>query len=594
MLADYGKVRHPYRFVVSAVFLCALITIWMSYYYKTEIVYTHLFYIPIILASIWYPKYAIPFAASLGLFHIAFSYFFTEEFSPWTFIRAVMFIAVAWTTSSLVIKHDRSQAENLKLASEIDEQNRFEKIFINNAAQMTLHSLSDGRFTDANNAFLKNTGLAKEDVLGKTPDQLGISVDESDLLEIEKRLKEDGCVRDLEMQVQMKNGKRIDGIFSIDSFNIKEEKHYMVVMTDITDRKRAEEALKREREEKIELFDYINSIVYVADTESYEILYANKFMEKAFGEALRGSLCHEAMQGLREPCDFCTNEALKELDGESYKWDFHNPSNGCYYEMTDRLIRWRDGRLVRLGIAHDITERKKAEIERELKERQLREFMDMASHELKHPTTLIKGFAELLSEYHEEVDQKTVKQALNALIHGTERLDGIVEDFLNVSRIEKGNLSVKLREENIDLILEEFLTEMKRRFPDTVFEIEKPYPIGNWKTDALKLKEIMVILCENAVKYGNKSEKIGIKACVSGESLRIMILDRGPGISQAHREKIFDKFFQIKAEDDVSSTGLGLGLYIAHEIMKAHGGKIYYDDRQGGGSIFTLEFFERD
>ena len=114
--------------------------------------------------------------------------------------------------------------------------------------------------------------------------------------------------------------------------------------------------------EFLEIFDEIDALVYVADPETYEILYANKAIKRFFGKKLVGKKCYQAFQNLDKPCPFCTNKYIfGENLGKTYIWDFQNKHNGRWYHCIDRAIKWHDGRYVRFEIAIDITDRKRFE-----------------------------------------------------------------------------------------------------------------------------------------------------------------------------------------------------------------------------------------
>ncbi len=133
---------------------------------------------------------------------------------------------------------------------------------------------------------------------------------------------------------------------------------------DISDRKMAEEALRQSHERLISVFDSLDAGVYVADLETYELLFVNKHARDMFGDIV-GKICWQVFQANQTgPCSFCTNDKLLTPDGQStgvYVWEFNNTVNGRWYELRDRAIRWVDGRFVRLEIATDITERKQAD-----------------------------------------------------------------------------------------------------------------------------------------------------------------------------------------------------------------------------------------
>ena len=125
---------------------------------------------------------------------------------------------------------------------------------------------------------------------------------------------------------------------------------------------RAEEALDFEREQLLSLFESIDEVIYVVDPESHEILYANKHLKDAFGKDLVGGICYRELQDLDEPCEFCTDKIIFKNKGEPYTREYHNPILDRDYLVTDRVIKWPDGRDVRFELAIDITERKEAEL----------------------------------------------------------------------------------------------------------------------------------------------------------------------------------------------------------------------------------------
>jgi PAS domain S-box-containing protein len=150
------------------------------------------------------------------------------------------------------------------------------------------------------------------------------------------------------------------------------------VVRDITERKKVEEKLQFERKQLFSIFDSIDEIVYVTDPVTNRILYTNPFIEKAFGKKLIGELCYEVLQNKHAPCDFCTNEIILKNKGQPYKWEFHNPLINKDLFIIDRIIKWADGRDVRLEFAFDITEQKKSEEKILRSETLLRETQNIA------------------------------------------------------------------------------------------------------------------------------------------------------------------------------------------------------------------------
>jgi PAS domain S-box-containing protein len=239
-------------------------------------------------------------------------------------------------------------------------------IFGSSPVPMVLYNESKGSY-HFNNKFTETFGYTIEDIpdinewwLLAYPDEKYrefvkkrwyAAVDEA----VEKRTS----IEPQEAVVTCKDGskKHIFGYFSsIGVLNL-------VVFYDITERKRAEEELDFERSQLLSIFDSIDDVVYVTDPYTYEVLYANKAMKEKFSGDLVGGVCYREFQRKDSPCDFCTNSIILKEKGKPFRWEFYNPTVGRYFLITDRIIKWPDGRDVRFEIAKDITERKRAEEE---------------------------------------------------------------------------------------------------------------------------------------------------------------------------------------------------------------------------------------
>lgn len=151
--------------------------------------------------------------------------------------------------------------------------------------------------------------------------------------------------------------------------------------TELRGSRQIEKILWKSRDQLYSVFDSLNAIVYVADMETHEILFVNKYTEKLFGNIV-GKIYWQALQiDQQGPCSFCTNDRLLAVNGEpadTIAWEFQNTINGRWYDVRDKAIKWFDGRLVRLEIATDITDRKQAEEELNRSEEKFRTVADYA------------------------------------------------------------------------------------------------------------------------------------------------------------------------------------------------------------------------
>ncbi|MBI9090409.1 MAG: PAS domain S-box protein [Desulfobacterium sp.] len=123
----------------------------------------------------------------------------------------------------------------------------------------------------------------------------------------------------------------------------------------------AVEALRVERAQLLSIFDSIDEVIYVTDTDTNEILYVNQALKKTLNTELIGQVCYKVFQGLDSPCDFCSNDIILKQKPEPHKWEYHNSTYDKTFAIVDRIIKWPDGRDVRFELAIDITERRRAE-----------------------------------------------------------------------------------------------------------------------------------------------------------------------------------------------------------------------------------------
>jgi len=228
------------------------------------------------------------------------------------------------------------------------------------------------------------------------------------------------------------------------------------------------------------------------------------------------------------------------------------------------------------------------EEERLSHEEGLKDFIDIASHELRHPVTLMKGYALTLRDFAHKMDEDARREALNVINDGAERLDLLVRELLNVSRIERGRFTMKKREADLKHLIERAVEEVREKGCEQRFEVSVSEGIGLRRVDEEKMVRVMVILLDNAVNHSPAGSTIELVAeCRDGEAL-VSVLDRGVGVPEKERGLIFERFYQVVDALHHSTSGMGLGLYIAREIVESHGGKIWCEAREGGGSAFRF------
>ncbi|OGY25691.1 MAG: hypothetical protein A2Z11_04545 [Candidatus Woykebacteria bacterium RBG_16_43_9] len=219
------------------------------------------------------------------------------------------------------------------------------------------------------------------------------------------------------------------------------------------------------------------------------------------------------------------------------------------------------------------------------------DFISMASHELRTPLTAIRGYTELLLRNPTvTADEKATKDA-KTIAAGSERLSDLVEDLLNVSRIEQDRMKFDMKPVKLDFLISTALNEIRVQAEQKGLRVEltpvSPQP--NIMADEDRIKQIFVNIIDNAVKY-TKEGSVTINQRVEGETIRTFVNDTGIGMSPEARENLFEKFYRIKNDDTKNIPGSGLGLWITKQIVERMKGKIFVDSIEGKGSQFTIVF----
>jgi signal transduction histidine kinase len=214
------------------------------------------------------------------------------------------------------------------------------------------------------------------------------------------------------------------------------------------------------------------------------------------------------------------------------------------------------------------------------------DFISMASHELRTPLTVIRGYAEILSESQDVKggDRNTLEHIEDA----SEHLAGLIEDMLDVSRMEQGRMTFDLKvfdpKELVGSIVETFQPIAKQKNLALSFEVKDSRAVS---TDETRLRQVIVNLVGNAVKYTPQGE-VKVKIYTEKDNLIIRVIDSGIGMTEVERQNLFQKFYRIKSQETLAIQGTGLGLWITKQIVEKMGGSISVESIKGVGSHFIV------
>lgn len=317
------------------------------------------------------------------------------------------------------------------------------------------------------------------------------------------------------------------------------------------------------------------------------IVICNESAERLFGNTF-SEISEKPIWDVLEINDFTRSfiSLIKDSDPAPREQVFPFPEDRIF--LTKLIpIRAGDNRTVgAVAILEDLTELHKMELT-------VNEFVSMVSHELKTPLTSIKGFVETLLEGAYSNPDVT-KRFLQVINEETNRLTRLVISLLDLTRL--------LRETGCDegsapVNTSTFIKEAIRLFEPVsqekglILSSSIPDNLPMICVNADKLRQVIINLVDNALKYtGVKGAggKVGIKAGIDGENLRIDISDTGIGITSDEQQKIFEKFYRVKTGPSGELGGTGLGLSITQEIIQSYGGEISVSSVLGEGSTFTF------
>lgn len=224
-------------------------------------------------------------------------------------------------------------------------------------------------------------------------------------------------------------------------------------------------------------------------------------------------------------------------------------------------------------------------------DKQKSEFLSFASHQLRSPLTAIKGYASLLLEGDYGPLTPDMKHPVQVIFDSTNTLSTVVTDYLNVSRIELGQMKYDFTQEDIKKITEQIIDELRPNVDKAGLQFKFSYDPGEYVTKVDKDKIIQVItnIIDNSVKYTKKG-MITVELKKKANNILIAVKDTGIGISKENLPKLFAKFVRAGNANQTNSRGTGLGLYIAKDIIEKHNGKVWVESEgEGKGSQFYIQ-----
>lgn len=221
-------------------------------------------------------------------------------------------------------------------------------------------------------------------------------------------------------------------------------------------------------------------------------------------------------------------------------------------------------------------------------EEQRSTFISVISHELQTPIAIIKGYASTLARTDAMLDSEALHLRLLAVEEEADRLNKLVGNLLYASRIQAGGLQMEITPLELPPLIEGVVRRLQAKSPDISVTLDIPPNLPTVMADRDRIEEVLQNLLDNAIKYSPQRRVVTVASRATGDEVIVSVSDTGIGISLRDQEEIFTRFRRIGNQLTRTTPGTGLGLYICHAIVEAHGGHIWVESALHEGSTFSF------
>ena len=519
------------------------------------------------------------------------------------------FVSTLGATVSLALEESsRARSEQLLRESEArlrESEERFSSAFRLVPLNITILRMSDAKFVEANDAFVRWLGLERGRIIGHDSQELEIWVNRDDRAKFLGDLRCKGSLRNVECQLRSRRGTVHTLLQSADIIEINREPHMLVVGLDITRRKQAEtelrksEARLRESEDRFSrAFRASPALMTIARMSDGRFVEANDAFVRWFELDRDGILGHDSQElgiwvnidnRVKFWADLRREGSIREVECQFRTWQGTVRTVLVSAEIIEVN---REPHM--LGFCFDVTARKQAEAEllrtldREKELGRLRSnFVSMVSHEFRTPLGIIQSSAEILEDYLDQLEPTDRCDHLQSIRKNTRRMAGLMEEVLLLGGLDAGKMELRLAPLEFPTFVRKLVNEVSSAVnPQRAIELSFAEMPAEIQADERLLQHIFTNLLTNAIKYSDAGRTIGFEIRCIGAEMVCTIRDQGIGIPEADQEWLFSAFH--RGQNVADRPGTGLGLVIVKRCVDLHCGKIKLESKPGEGTIVTL------
>jgi len=517
-----------------------------------------------------------------------------------------------WLTVARDITERKRAEEALR-----ESEERFAKAFRASPDGLVITRQSDGVILEVNDSWRQMLGYGSDEVIGKGWAHFDFPIDPTDRRHVRAILEEQGYIRDFEMAIKRKSGEALIARISIEPIELRGEPCFVTIVHDITQRKRAEEALRESEEQARRQLAYVEAIYATApvglcfvDTD-LQYLSINERLAEINGCSVEEHLGRTVREVIPQMADTVEPVCRRVIEtGEpalnvEQSAESANEQGAARHFITSYYpIKNGGGRVLGVNIVvMEITERKKIEeeLERllgqekaareeaEAANRMKDEFLATISHELRTPLTSILGWARMLTGGG--LTQPQARHALEVIAQSAQSQNRLIEDILDTSRIITGRLKLDAQPVLIENIFHAAVDVIRPSAEAKGIALSEVVdtPDGVVFGDANRLQQALWNLLSNAVKFTNEGGRIETRLGRAEGQIEIAVKDTGIGIDPRFLPHVFDRFRQADASSTREYGGLGIGLAIVRHIVEMHGGSVLASSPgKGRGATFMI------
>lgn len=468
-----------------------------------------------------------------------------------------------------------------------------------------LHAISDlsGKVIDVNDAMLETFGFTREEILGSSWADFVCEADIGAMAREFEKLVTHGRSKGFLSRLKCKTGEY--KLIEWDSNISHTGQEILCLGRDVSDSRRAYESLNGQISLQRAIIDSAEFSIVSIDLEG-KIQTFNRTAERLFGYSapeVIGKMSPSVFFREHELHSYALeiNRSFGMPVGEHLDSLLFKPRAGLIEERTFTLRKKNNIEFPAfvtisplshervchgfLFIARDKTEETRVA---NLKN----EFISTVSHELRTPMTSIRGSLGLIAGGVAGVISDEAKPLIDIAISGTDRLIRLINDILDIEKIESGKMEFNMKTVEITPLVQEAITA-NRSFAEhhkVQFRLTRSVPNVWINADVDRFAQILDNLLSNAAKYTSEGDQVEIEISEQNDKVRVSVIDHGPGIPNSFRGKVFSKFMQANASDTRKKGGTGLGLATCKALVENQGGAINFESKEGEGSTFFFEF----